>query len=325
MKHRLLILISLFISLASQAQSEKGVFKFLELPSSSHAAALGGDNISLDEDNLTFAMHNPALLSNVSDKSISLSYMNYTNGVNMASAAFSRILGERSTWAIHTQYLNYGNFKETNAENIELGQFSAKDMAFTGTYSYNLTDLWSGGISTRMIYSAYEKYSSFAVGVDLGLNYYNAESNFSTSIVARNLGGQIKSFDEIRETLPFNLLIGVSKRLAHAPFRLSVTMNNLTDWNRTSVNSQKDSFSKTLINHFIFGIDFLPTQNTYLSVGYNCKRASELKVNGASNWSGTSIGAGIQLKRIKMGVSYAKYHPASSSLLLNFAMTLTKI
>lgn len=325
MKQRLLIIAAFFVSLALQAQSGGSAFKFLDLPFSSHAAALGGDNISVIEDNITLSIHNPALLSSTSDKSINLNYMNYMSGVNVGGAAFARTFGERSTWGIAAQYVDYGKFKETTAENLELGNFSAKDIAFSGIYSYNLTDYWSGGITGKMIYSSYEKYSSFAIGVDLGLNYYNSEKDFSASIVARNLGGQIKTFNEIRERLPFDLLIGFSHRLSHAPFRISVTMHDLTSWNTsTFVNNtlQKDSFSKTFMNHFIFGLDFLPTEATYLSVGYNCKRASEMKVNGSSGWSGMALGGGIQLKKFKIGLSYAKYHPSSSSLLFNFAMTL---
>jgi len=325
MKQYLLIILSIFLSLAAQAQSGGSVFKFLELPFSSHASALGGDNVSIIEDDITMAIHNPALLSCVVDKTLNLNYMSYIDGVGVGSAAYSRILGERSTWAVAAQYVNYGDFKETNAEDVELGTFSAKDMAFTGIYSYDLSDYWSGGITTKMIYSTYERYSSFAVGVDLGLNYYDENSGYSASIVARNLGGQIKAFDEIRENLPVDLLVGVSRRLSHAPFRLSVTMHNLTDWNSSSSTSdtgEKDKFSKVFLNHFILGIDFLPSETTYFSLGYNCKRASEMKINGSSGWSGMALGAGIQIKKLKIGASYAKYHTSSSSLLFNFAMTL---
>ena len=38
-----------------------------------------------------------------------------------------------------------------------------------------------------------KKNSSMAVGVDLGLNYYNSENELSFSLVAKNLGGEIKS------------------------------------------------------------------------------------------------------------------------------------
>ena len=75
------------------------------------------------------AVHNPALLSCVADKTLNLNYTLYIAGVNAASAAFSRVLGDRSTWAVTAQFVNYGTMKETTSENIITGTFSAKDMA----------------------------------------------------------------------------------------------------------------------------------------------------------------------------------------------------
>ncbi|MCQ4948049.1 DUF3308 domain-containing protein, partial [Bacteroides cellulosilyticus] len=68
-----------------------------------------------------------------------------------------------------------------------------------------LSDYWSGGVRTNFRYSHYHKYSSFASGVDLGLNYYNQEYDFSASLVARNLGGQVKAFEERHEKLPVDV------------------------------------------------------------------------------------------------------------------------
>ena len=76
------------------AQESQTSYNFLRLPVSAHAAALGGDNITLIEDDEALVFHNPALLSSVSDKTINLNYMNYMSGVNVASASFNRIVKE---------------------------------------------------------------------------------------------------------------------------------------------------------------------------------------------------------------------------------------
>ena len=65
------------------------------------------------------AVQNPALLSCVADKTLNLNYMLYMDGVNVGGAAFARTAGERSTWAITAQYVDYGELKETTEENIE--------------------------------------------------------------------------------------------------------------------------------------------------------------------------------------------------------------
>ena len=196
LKKNIFIVLLLLFWVRTQAQVDNSVFQILNLPFSSHAAALGGENISIIEDDLTMAVHNPALLSCVADKTLNLNYTLYIAGVNAASAAFSRVLGDRSTWAVTAQFVNYGTMKETTSENIITGTFSAKDMAFSGIYSYDLSDYWSGGVKANLIYSNYDKFSSFAIGVDLGLNYYHQNSDFSFSLVARNLGGQIVAFED---------------------------------------------------------------------------------------------------------------------------------
>ena len=164
---------------------------------------------------------------------------------------------------------------------------------------------------------------SLALGVDLGLNYYNPERMLSLSLVARNLGGQVKSFDEIQEPLPFNLLVGVSKDFVHAPIRLSLTLTDLHKWQAEDFyNSNDDTWSKLLLKHFIVGADVFPTSSTYLSLGYNFLLHSELKSHSKRSLEGLSFGAGILVRSIKVGVSYGKYHVAASSLMMNFALTL---
>ena len=81
--------IFLTVPLITLAQGGEYTFNFLRLPYSSHAAAVGGDNISLIEDDITLTMHNPALLVNVSDKTINISYMSYMGDCNVGGAAFN--------------------------------------------------------------------------------------------------------------------------------------------------------------------------------------------------------------------------------------------
>lgn len=307
-----------------QAQDGTRVFTFLRLPHSAHATALGGENITTIHDDLTLAFHNPALLSNVSDKSLHLGYTSYIEGSKVASAAFSRQFGARSAWAAAVQYMDYGDIKETDINNNELGDLSAKDMVFMGMYNYLLSDRWSGGVTAKVIHGNYAEYSSYAIGIDLGINYFHEESDFSASMSIKNLGGQIKTFDERHEKLPANLQVGVTKRLAHAPIRISATLDDLLHWKSAYYNPSGKSigFGDYLLNHLIVGVEVAPSDRFYIAAGYNGKRANELKVEGGSKWTGASIGAGLNLKRIKLGIAYANYHTAASSLVMNVGIGL---
>ena len=304
-----------------RAQDAESAFQFLQLPMSSHAAALGGDNTSIIEDDITLAFHNPALLTNAHGRTLSFNYMSYLQKTNIASAAYNMEVGERSEVAFGAHYLNFGSMKNTDAEGNIIGNFSAKDMALMMVYSFDFSSRLSGGVTGKFIYSNYEQVYSLALGVDLGLNYYNPDYMFSASIVARNLGGQVKSYDETQESLPFNLLVGFSKELEHAPLRLSLTLTDLDKWQAEDFyNTTDDSWKAIFLKHLIIGADLYPTSNTYISAGYNFLLRSELKNNAKRSLEGFSIGGGIQTQRMKVGISYGKYHIAASSLMMNFAI-----
>lgn len=312
------IVLSFFLALLAtsiQAQDGRTVYNFLRLPVSAHGAALGGNNISLVEDDESMIFHNPSLLSNVSDKTILINYMNYMAGVNTASAAFNKVIKERASVAFSGQYINYGSMKEMNADNIQNGEFSAKDISIAGYFSYLLTDRITGGVAAKFITSYIGEYNSLALGIDLGLNYYHHESELSISLVAKNLGGQVKSYDDNFERMPMDLQVGISKRLVHTPLRFSATLTDLTHWNYK------------FIQHLSAGAELILSPQIWIGAGYNFRRAKEMSIENSdheksSNWAGFSLGAGLSLNNFKLNFAYGKYHVSSSSILINIAYTL---
>ena len=315
MKKRFLVIISVLLSVITmQAQESQEVYSFLRLPVSAHAAALGGDNITLTDDDPTLLFHNPALINNVSDKSLNLNFMTYMEGAKTASASFVKAYKERASWAASAQYMDYGTIKETTVDNVQTGDFSARDIALAGSFAYMLTNRISGGITGRFISSHIAGYSSAAVAIDLGVNYFDEAHSWSLSAVAKNLGGQIKAYDDDFERIPLDLQLGVTKRLVGSPLRLSMTLSRLNRWDTG------------LIRHVAVGADLLLGDNIYVAAGYNFRRAHEMKISdsdGESNHgAGLSLGAGIQLERFKLQASYAKYHVSAWSLLVNVSYAL---
>ena len=306
------------------AQGGETAFNILRLPHSYRAAGLGGQNISIIDDDITMSMHNPALLANVQDRTINLTYMTYMSDSKVVGAMFNRVMGERSTAAISARYIDHGDFDGYTEDNIYTGSFSAKDMEFGLLYSYLLSDSWSGGATAKFIYSKYESMSSVALGVDLGVNYYDTENDLSLSFAIRNLGGQVKAFEEKHEKMPLDIQAGITKRLSHAPIMLSATLVNLNRWDKDdfyNADGSKDTFSEILFKHVIIGADFLIGKNLDLSIGYNFRTGKELSTDG-SRWDGFTAGAGMHLNRLKFGVSYGKLHTSSSSLVLDFSYSL---
>lgn len=309
------------------AQEYASAFNTLRLPASSHAAALGGQNVTLIEDEPTAGWYNPALYANVSDLSAGLDFMTYAAGSTWMGAHFVKAFGERHTMAVGAQYMNYGKMDETDEAGNTLGQFSAKDIVIGAGYSYLLSDRWTGGANLKMMVSNLADYTALAAAIDVGLNYYDDENDLSVSASLQNIGTQLKAYHDGQRThLPFTLALGFSKGMAHLPVRFHVTMTDVTRWkssyyvlpeNKDKDKSDKVGFGKIALNHFVLGLDILPTDYLYLSVGYNFRRAYELKASGSSHLAGLSAGAGVNVKHFKFGVSYAKYHQASNSIMAN--------
>lgn len=309
------------------AQEYASAFNTLRLPASSHAAALGGQNVTLIEDEPTAGWYNPALYANVSDLSAGLDFMTYAAGSTWMGAHFVKAFGERHTMAVGAQYMNYGKMDETDEAGNTLGQFSAKDIVIGAGYSYLLSDRWTGGANLKMMVSNLADYTALAAAIDVGVNYYDDENDLSVSASLQNIGTQLKAYHDGQRThLPFTLALGFSKGMAHLPVRFHVTMTDVTRWKssyyvlpeyKDKDKSDKVGFGKMALNHFVLGLDILPTDYLYLSVGYNFRRAYELKASGSSHLAGLSAGAGVNVKHFKFGVSYAKYHQASNSIMAN--------
>lgn len=311
-------------SLLCHAQGGENTFGFLRLPYSSHAASLGGSNISVIDDDITLAMHNPALLTNVTDKTINLSFMTYMSDSKVAGAAFNKVFGERSAGAVFARYVDYGSFEGYTEDNIHTGSFSAKDIELAVTYSYLLSERWSGGVSGKFIYSQYAEMNAMALGVDLGLNYYDSDIDFSASLAFKNLGGQVKAYEEKHETMPIDIQLGFTKRLAHAPIKISATFSNLHRWSKKdfyNADGSEDGFGEILLKHITLGADVLIGKNFYASIGYNYRMGKELSAGG-SKWDGLTAGAGLHINKVKFSASYSRLHVSSSSFLFNLSYSL---
>ena len=308
------------------AQESGTVFNFLNLPVSSHSTTLGGKVISLVEDDISLAMQNPALLSNVSDKTVGFSFMNYMQGCNTGAAAYSQQIGSRGTWGAHVRFVGYGSTKETLVSGEIIGEFKPLDLCIAGQYSHLLSERWAGGVNAKFIYSHYGPYTSCALATDVGLNYFDENSEFSFSIAARNLGGQIKRFGNTRDPLPIDLEIGITQTLGHAPIRISLTMVDLTRWTADDyfTTGKEVKGGSIFINHFVIGAEFLPSSKFYVGLGYNFRRAYEMNAAGSSHAAGLSFGGGINLKRLKIGVAYAKYHVSAHTLAFTLSYNFQK-
>lgn len=323
------LLLLLFISgISLQAFSQEGdeVFGFLRYPTSARANALGGNTVSLIERDPSLMFHNPGLLGSEMDGMVNLNYMNYFSDINVGSAAFTKARGERGAWGIGASFISFGNFKQTSIEDIDEGSFSAKDINITGVYAHDLSERWRGGLAIKFLYSSYEQYSAFGLCADAGLSYYNPDAEFSFGFALKNMGAQLKSYTDKRQKLPWDIQLGVSKKLKNAPIRISVTAMNLNKWKIKYVDKlaeeDSDPFLKTFVRHLTFGVDYSPSENFWLGVGFNPKANQDMSLKSGNKLGGFSFGAGVKVSKFDVSASVARYHPSATSLMISISTTL---
>ena len=343
MKRLVLIVVSLIICLSvfSQNGGDK-TYKFLNIPTSARISALGGFNISHIDGDLSFVNSNPAMLTADMHNQFVLSYTNYVSDINLGYAIYARNFEKAGIFSAGIQYLNYGRFYNTNEYGEVLGKFNAADYAINVSYSYPLKKFNFGG-TLKTIVSDYFEATSFGVAVDLGATYKDTASLFSAGMVVKNLGFQIKRYTKgVREGLPIDVQLGITKKFKHAPFSISLTAIDLVNWGlryestlRTTYETSeevKENFLNKLghigdviMRHFVLGADINIKNVFYISLGFNYRRRMEMALPNKGKIVGFSAGFGLCLKKFSLEYSYSSYHLAGSVNYVSLKINLENI
>ncbi|MCC8113937.1 MAG: type IX secretion system protein PorQ [Bacteroidales bacterium] len=327
--------LSVSAALGTMAQDGTTAYEFLNMPLSTRIYGLGGVNISLVDDDVTTIDQNPALLGQEMEGQLALSYMRYVGDSNFAGIRYANSVGEHGAWSAAIQYFGYGSIREMDETGTELGTISPKDVAFMGAYSHDITDNLRGGFNLKAAYSSYAEYTAWAIGVDLGINYFDADRDLSLSAVVANLGGQVKKFHESYDRMPIDVRLGWSQSFGNFPIRFSITAWNLTKWKlpyyeygdgaSDTKMELKESFSSNLFRHLVFGADLISSPNWYLGVGYNYKTRTDMATYSRNFLSGWSAAFGIRTSRLGVGIALAQPTTGATTLMFNLSLNLAEI
>lgn len=310
-------LVSLLLAIVIPTQAQiKGagssVFHFLNLPASSRLSALGGENVAISDDDISMAFVNPALLTAHTDKVLQLNYAYYLAGTMFGSAMYGHNYKDNYFGAA-VHYLDYGQMPYADEYGNLLGTtFTAKDICVNLMYARQLGPLFRVGATLKPIFSVYERYTSFALGADVGAHFQTADSTFQMGLALRNVGWQLKAFREEdygqnTEMLPLNLELGLTYRLAHAPLRFSLTAHNLQHWNLAPAGKEVKWYDM-LFRHTIWAIDIVPkSEKFYLTVSYNHRRQAEMNLTDVRSLAGFAFGAGMKLYKFRLGFALSQY------------------
>ena len=84
------------------------------------------------------------------------------------------------------------------------------------------------------------------------------------------------------------------------------------------------SFLDNTLRHFLIGAEFFPESLINLRLGYNFRRAAELKLQNVRTFGGISFGFGIKMNRFKFNYAFSKFHSASNASTFSLEMDLNR-
>ncbi|RMF04032.1 MAG: hypothetical protein D6772_01225, partial [Bacteroidetes bacterium] len=199
-------------------------YEFLNFAPSARISALGGTHIAAVDDDINIAANNPGVLNPLMHEKLSFSH-----AFHPADIHYGYVTGGyhhkplRTTFQLGVRYVNYGELDLTNVLGQVEGTFRAAEYGLTLGAGRQLNERFRAGANLRLISSQFETYNSLGLTADLGLVYQDTASNFTFTVLARNMGVQLSTYQAgNREPLPFEMQAGMAKRLAYLPFQFSI-------------------------------------------------------------------------------------------------------
>ena len=342
-KFSLLFVVVVFSGTALYSQhGSQYAFKFLDLAVSPRVAAIGGNFLPLDDDDILIALHNPALINSNLHNHVGFTFLDYYTGISSGNVVYSRTYEEFGSVLGGIRFMHYGTFDRTDATGMEQGTFTASDLAMTLGWGRELHPGFRLGAGVNFIISSYDVWSSFAIAADIAGHYTGPEKLFHASLLIRNAGRQIDPFYKEKEQLPFELAGGISNKLRHAPFRLFVLLNTLNKWDLTyedplnpsftidpitgeqQMPGEVASFLDKAVRHVVTGVEFMPGEILRFRMGYDYRTRQEAGVRSKMGMVGFSWGMGLKLGKYQFDYSRTRDHIAGAPNYFSVRTDLTR-
>lgn len=340
----LIIVLGLLWSQCLAQTGGRGVYNFLNFNYSTRQMALGGGLISVHDDDPTLIMINPSYISPRHSNSLAIDFTNYFASTNYGAAMYSYTFPKVGSFAVEVRGVGYGSFQGTDISGLETSTFSAGDYALTLGWGRELSPNFSIGANLKMIFCNYEAYNSFGLAVDVAGSYYNPDKRLSLTLLAKNIGSELKTFAPGNfERTPFDLQFAISQRLQHIPIRYHISLHSLYRWNMNyygennpfletdAINgglvypSKASQFFDNFFRHIIFGLEIEPSKYFSLQLAYNHNIHQEMKVLARHSLAGFSYGFMINVKSIQFGFSRLHYAPGATPNCFNLAMNFDEL
>jgi hypothetical protein len=302
-KHRLFWLF-LFLPFMNSFAQDGGTYAFLRNDVGARASGLNGSFVSMTGDPDAI-FYNPATLSTISSPRVSVGYLKHLLDVNAGSASFAQNVEGMGNVGVGITFIDYGSFTETDQSLNTLGTFGATELAVVGGYGMTVDDRLSVGANAKFIYSSISDFHSTALALDLGVLYQIPSENIVIGGSILTLGRQLSTYAGLRESLPLDVKVGITKKPEHLPVYLNLVFHKL--------NEPRDQFFDRF-RTFTFGAEFLMSESIRFRVGYNNEQRSGLKLGTSAGLAGFSVGGGVLIKEYRIDYAFNSYGTAIGGL-----------
>lgn len=296
--------------LKAQQLGGRTLFPFTKVSGSPQLTALGGINVSQFTKDIGLSFQNPALLTRAQEGQAQFVFDSYLGNIRQYQVMTGHYLPKQDIMiGGGLQFFDYGRIQQTDAAGNILGNFRPVDYLVQVMVSRRYMERWNYGFTLKFMHSAYGAFRASGLALDAGIVYTDTSRGLQVGWTAINMGTALKRFagTENRE-MPFDMRLGVSKKLANAPIQFSITAHHLHQFNILYDDSTLPASSSTLgvfgekvFRHFVLGAQFFIGERIELSAGYNYLRRKELNAGSAGNGlNGFSMGVGVLIKKLQL-------------------------
>lgn len=289
---------------AARAQMAPSGFSFLNLDASARSAALGGSFAAMYDDDINGMFYNPALLSDLVDRQLSVSFLNHVGDIRAGIAAYGFQLGGLGQAGLGVRFMGWGDLTERDAAGEDIGSFNASDIALTFGFARRFDDHVLLGANVHSIFSRIGDFNASALAADVGVLYHTLDGGFTASASVHNLGLTLNSLGSVEDELPLDLRVALSRKLRYLPLLVTVTGYDLQSIG--DLDSGATGFGEAM-HHVAIGGEFQFSEGFNLRVGYNHRRHEALKFKSRLDLAGFGFGAGIKVSRLRFDYAFSSW------------------
>ena len=297
-------------------------FEFLEVPNHARIAGLGTVNVSSNAGDVNMMWQNPALINSDMDGALSFSVNPYIANIYNSQITYAEDFKKIGIFSMGINYFHHGQFEGFDNTGATTESFRASDYAIQISHARKQR-VFRYGASFKFVANQISGFNQSALLTDLGGAFIHPEKDLSVGMVVKNLGFFTSRFAEEERNLPFDVQIGGTYKPEFMPFRFSLTVNRLYQYDLTyfdnsllsdddnsvflDVNNSPPSTFDKIFQHVTVGTEIILGKNLNLRAGYNHLIRQSLRAEQVGGAGGFTFGVYLNTKKFNMAYSNAIY------------------